>query len=141
LELAAALTGKLPLAAAVGTVLMVLLRLYRSEKLQNFLPKRARWDALHPAAKLALPFAVSLVGSLLLSLGGGAAVLSSLPAALMAALAAIGFHHGTKAFGQAETNMALKREGPSYEPSLARRAASIIVPLGKIPNDVFDRVP
>lgn len=140
-EFAAVLGAQMPFAAAAGTVLMLLLRLYRLPALQNLLPKRARWDALHPYAKVGLPFAVALVGSLLVSLGSGAAVLSSFPAALMAALGAIGLHHVTKAAGQASTNMALKAEGPSYTPSPFRRAASIVVPLGKIPQDVFDKAP
>ena len=128
-------------AALAGSLITLLLRVYRTETLQKFLPKRARWDSLHPAAKFLLPFAAAFCGSLLLSLAGGAAVLSSLPAALMAALGAIGLHHGTKAIGQAQTNMALKAEGPSYRPNAFRRAASIIVPLGKTPQDVFDKSP
>lgn len=140
-QLLALFSGNMAPAASIGTGALLLLRIYRTSALQALLPKRARWEGLHPYAKVGLPFVVSFVGSLLLSLAGGGAVLSSLPAAFMAALGAIGLHHVTKAMGQAQTNMALKAEGPSYSPSPARRAFSIVVPLGKIPNDLFDKTP
>lgn len=140
-ELLALFSGQLPLASALGTGVLLVLRLYRTEFLQTLLPKRVRWDSLPPAMKVGIPFFVSFVGSLLLSLAGGATVLSSLPAALMAALGAIGLHHGTKALGQMATNSALKAEGPGYTPSPLRRAASIIVPLGKTPQAIFDKIP
>lgn len=140
-ELLALFSGQLPLATALGTGVLLVLRLYRTAVLQNLLPKRVRWDSLPPAMKVGIPFFASFVGSLLLSLAGGATVLSSLPAALMAAAVAVGAHHATKSVGQALTNSALKAEGPSYRPSASRRAASIIVPLGKTPQDIFDKAP
>jgi hypothetical protein len=126
---------------AAGTLLMALVRVYRIEALQRFLPKRARWDSLPAAAKVALPFLLALVGSFVVSVGAGATALSSLLSAFPVALAAIGMHHGTKALGQAMTNGALKMEGPSYTPSKFRKLNSIIVPLGKTPQDIFDRMP
>jgi hypothetical protein len=140
-QLLALFSGNLGPAAAIGTGVLLILRIYRTSALQALLPKRARWDSLHPYAKVGLPFAVSFVGSLLLSLAGGATVLSSLPAALMAALGAIGIHHATKAMGQAETNSQLKALGPSYTPSPLRNAVSIIVPIGKVPQDLFEKTP
>lgn len=127
--------------AACGTALMLLIRIYRLEFLQNLLPQRARWESFPPAAKLFLPFGLALLGSFLLSLAGGSTVLSSLAIAIPAAVVAISSHAATKYAGQSLTNSGLKTQGPLYQPSPFRNMASIVVPLGKIPVETFDKTP
>jgi hypothetical protein len=138
-EILAAL--KLGPIAMAGSLLLLLLRVYRSSFVQSILPNRVRWDSLSQWAKFLLPFLLSLAGSFLVAVSGGATVLSALSLGFSAAIAAVGGHHATKAIGQGMTNTALKKLGPAYEPSLVRRATSLLLPVGKLPSDVFDRTP
>lgn len=138
-EILAAL--KLGPIAMAGSLLLMLLRLYRTKLVQSFLPQRVRWDSLSQWAKFLLPFLLSLAGSFLVAVAGGATVLSALSLGFGAAIAAVTGHHATKAAGQAATNVALKKLGPSYEPSLLRKGMSLFLPIGRLPSDVFDRTP
>ena len=116
----------------LAALLMFAIRLYQLPGIQTMLPSRARWDRLTPVAKVALPFLLSLAGSLLLAVLGGATVLSSLPAAIGVALGAIGLHHATKAVGSAMYDRELKSNS-RYEPTPLRKSAGLIVPLPHLP--------
>lgn len=83
--------------AMLGVLLTGLLKIYRLELIQRFLPAKLRWDQLPPFAKVALPFGLALLGvGLPAYLLGSMGLVAALVAGVSAGLTAIGLHHGIK---------------------------------------------
>ena len=119
--------------------LMLAIRFYQTDSLQQMLPKRVRWSSLSPLAKILLPVGGSLLAALLAILGGASAPLV-LPLAAACAGGAILGHHGTKALGGMLYNREVKKDA-FYEPSPMREKMSIIVPLPKLKDVLLNKAP
>ena len=132
------LAGFGPLGAA-SLCLMLAIRFYQTESIQQMLPARMRWSNLSQLAKLLIPVGGSLLAALLAMLGGASASLI-LPFVGVVAVGSIAGHHATKALGSAMYNAEVKKN-PFYEPSPFRALSSIVVPLPKIQDLLHDNTP
>lgn len=115
--------------AAVATLLMFGIRIYRVGAIQDILPAAAQWSAWPMWARYLVPFLLAFAGSLILALVGKVAVGVAIAGALTAALSSIGMHKGTKALGKAES--AVRGLTPGYQPSPFRKIVSAIFPIDK----------
>lgn len=128
LELFKALAAFGPLGKA-SVFLMLAIRFYQTDFIQNFLPKWMRWSSLNDLAKVLIPVGGSLLAACLALLGGASASLI-VPYAMVVAGGAILGHHLTKKTGEVLFDRAVKKD-PFYVPSPLRNAMSIAVPLPK----------
>lgn len=112
----------------VAFAVMVGVRAYRLQQVQDLLPDAMQWDKLGDKARKLIVFAASMAGSALVPLLGGADWQTAAWMAFAAWIGAAGLHEGTKKAGAVLQDRAEKKN-PEYAPSKARRAASIIVPI------------
>lgn len=125
--------------ALLGGGLMFIVRLYRTDVVQNLLPNRVRWSSLSPMAKFLLPTGCSLLAAVVAILGGASAPLV-LPMALAAAGLSMAGHHATKAMGSKLYDMSLQKD-PFYEPSKARALMGLALPIPKPKLELLDKAP
>lgn len=116
--------------AGVGTILMALVRGFRSEAVQSLIPEQYRWRHWTPLAKLGFVFLLSLAGALATAVSQGTPVGQAFSAALTAALVAMGANASTKEVGSALTANAVAKD-PDYQPSALRDVLSIALPVDK----------
>ena len=119
----------------VATLLMLSVRIYRTEAIQALVPSRAKWDNLPASFAKLLIFATATIGAMLGALLAGTSWAAALIAAIPIGLTAIGLHKGTQKAGDILdtkiTPKIFRSSGlnPDYEPSPYRKAISLIVPL------------
>ena len=88
------------LLAAIGTGLMGLIKLLRTETVQNALPFSLRWANWSKITQVGFVFGVSLAGSTITALSQGIAADVALSMGMTAALAAMGLNTAAKNVGE-----------------------------------------
>lgn len=111
-----------------AAAVMLLIRIYRKEFIQNALPARFRWSNLDVGVKLALTGLAALGGTFVTAMIAGASPVTALLAALPVALGAIFGHHATELVGTAIDIVMAKVKKGKYVPGTLRRASSIVLP-------------
>lgn len=125
--------------AALATLLMFGIRIFRAGPLQNRIPERVRWKVWPQWLKWLLPFALSLAGAAILSAVGGMALWPAIIGAVVTALGSILGHNGTKMIGEAVDGARLAKD-PGYVPSKWREVGSIVVPLSGAAREARQKV-
>lgn len=126
-------------AAATGATVLAV-RAYRAPAIQRSLPSSLHW-VRQPRIVRQLVVAVTAgLTSWLAALAAGHDPRAAALAALPVAFASIGAHKLTKAAGHAHTRAALSREGPDYDPGVARRAIDPLLPIDHKRLDIVKRL-
>lgn len=114
----------------LGVGLTFALRLLRVPAVQAFLPKRLRWDSWSPKTKVAVPFLLAALATLIPAAATKTLSIDTVQAAIQAGLMAVALHHGTKFLGSKMTEAALSKD-PKYQPGYIRRSFSPLLPVDK----------
>lgn len=116
--------------ATLATCVLFAIRTMRTQLVQNMLPPGLQWMAWPAWLKWLVPFVLALLGTVLYDVNLGLTPWEAVANAFAAAVAATAGHSLTKAAGQAEQGVRLRRD-PMYQPGLVRKAASVVLPIRK----------
>lgn len=114
----------------LGVFLVFALRFLRMPQLQMLLPKSLRWDSWSTKTKVAVPFLLAALATLIPAAATKSLSMDTIKAAIQAGVAAVMLHHGTKLLGSKMTAAALAKN-PEYQPGYIRRSFSPLLPVDR----------